>query len=467
MTPKRTNIDRLGSALIMALYFILGIGIIMGVYIKMAYKELEFSDSSFMLNSLLNQAESVVEDATWALNNCDDDADWIADGWTVGTGAVPSMRKKISGINLGNGKTGTAYVIVEDYQDEPTIYVEARTTLLNGRVISKQLQIDLEEQPLLATGLIAKDGFTVSGNVGLDSYNSSVAPYIWDAATNRNSNITTGSLSSDPSAVTISGTIDVYGVLGTGGSAPNIQPPSTVTSSETPVGVSIDPNQISTSLSGQFQDPVAPETTGYTIDLPGGNSLNGANVVPIGTPGGPVVEYLLSTDLSMSANSTLLVLGPVIIVMGPDKSVDVSGSAQISVTATGSLTFYTDGDFTISGTGMVNASTIPSNLIIYGTDPVPNGQSITLSGTADLQAVVYTPNAQLTISGTNETSGAVVANAITMSGTTDFHYDEALADFFGGSDDLQLDRWREMVSATDKTNLQSILTTGFGSGTYP
>ncbi len=194
----------------------------------------------------------------------------------------------------------------------------------------------------------------------------------------------------------------------------------------------------------------------------------GNDLVNIGDPSGTVVEeYLLTDDLSLKASSTLRIKGPVIIVMDTDKSVTVAGNAQIEVTATGSLALYTDGDVKIGGTGMVNATTIPSNLIIYGTDPVPNGQTITLSGTSDLQAVIYTPNANLTLSGTNSTSGSVVANQINVSGTVSFHYDEALEDSPDGDQTLQMSSWREMVSEAEKAEMESIFLTDFGSGSYP
>ena len=453
MTSKSDNRCRRGSALIVAMFFAIAISAIVGTYLKLATVESKMADSSFLYNSLLNLTEKGAEDAAWALNNCDEDVDWTADGWIKMTiGDIDYMTQLITGVDLGNGKTGTVYIVVEDYTEvNPILYVEAQALLSSGRIISKQLKIDLSMQALLATGLIAKDKLTISGTVSLDSYNSTVG--IWNAATNRNADITTGSLSAAPNMVNVSGTVNVYGVLGTGGPAPNINSPSTVRGPETQVGVDIDTNRISTSLSGQFEDPAAPDTSGFTVNLSGGNSMSGG-LVQLGDPSGNVVEeYFLTTDLSLSGQSTLRIKGPVIIVMDTNKSVDVSGSSQIEVTDTGSLTFYTDGDFSISGEGLVNASAIPENLIIYGTDPVPNGQNITLSGNADLQAVVYTPNASLTISGGNSTSGAVVANEITMSGTTTFHYDEALANFFGGSDTYEMNKWLELSDIADRIDI--------------
>ena len=460
MESKKNYDSRRGSALLVAIFFAVALGIILGSYLKMAMKEMEFADASFMYNSLLNRAELMIEEATWAYNN----DDWT--GWTsyTSTGGLPSMRLTVAGIDLGNGKKGTVYIIVEDYDDDPVIYVEALVTLPGGRVISKQLQIELYGKSIFATGLVAKNKITFGGNIQMDSYNSSDG---LPGPGNSNANITTGSLSADPGMVTVIGTVDVYGFLGTGGPPPIISSPSTLKGPDTPIGVDIDLDRISTSLSGQFEDPVAPVTTGFIKNLPGGNAFVSRNLTIGDSTGATTAEYLLTDDLSLGGTSVLTIDGPTIIVMGTNKSVTVGGTAQIEVTATGSLALYTDGDVTIGGKGMVNAASIPSNLIIYGTDPVPNGQTITLRGTSDLQAVIYTPNANLTLSGTNSTSGSIVANQINVSGTVSFHYDEALADSPDGDQTLQMSSWREMVSAAERKGMKAILYEGFGSGSYP
>ena len=133
---------------------------------------------------------------------------------------------------------------------------------------------------------------------------------------------------------------------------------------------------------------------------------------------------------------------------------------------------YTDRDFVVSGSGaagsgLVNKTAKAENLIIYGTNTVPGGQQVTISGDAALAALAYTPNANATFSGNMEMFGAVVANNITISGSPAFHYDEALNDFFGNSNESTLTSWQEMVSAAEKAGLAAILLAGFGADNYP
>ena len=445
----------------MAMLFIIGIGIFIGTYLKMANRELEFADSSFMFNSLLNQAEAAAEEAAWAFNNCKDDiAKWVADGWTSYTSPRgPCMRKMIGGtsIDLGNGKYGTIYIIVENYDGDPVLYVEARTTLLGGRGIYKQIEIVLTPASLFDAGLTARNKIDFSGSVAIDSYDSSDGAY---TTFPMNDKVTIGSVSAALGAVKISGT-KVYGYVGTGGSDPVWGVPVTVGEIGGPAGV--DPNRVSTSFTATFEDP-APDPfttipkTSLSVPTPPGK-------LKIGDPSGQLWEYhLTSDDLTLNGNEILEIVGPVVIVM-EDKGVSVSGGAKIVITDGGSLKIYTDKDINISGDGLVNKTQVASNLIVYGTHPV--AQSIDISGNASLAALTYAPNANAKFSGDMEMFGAVIANNITLSGNPYFHFDEALNSFFEDSDVLEMVSWREMVTAEERKEMKAILYQGFGLGSYP
>ena len=432
----------------MALFFAVAISAIVGVYLKLATEDLKLADNSFIYNALIHLAEEGAEEATWALMN--DNVDWT--GWTE---TVPGFKaKKFTNLDLGNGKTGTIYVVVESYAgSNPIIYAEAQAQLSTGRIVSKQIMIELSGRSLFASGMIARGTLTFSGNVSVDSYNSSLGAY--DSITNRNANVTVGSISTSPNMVDISGAT-IWGFIGTGESTPTISS-STVKGPETPVGIDVDPNRISSSLSAQFQIPANPTLTSPTINLPGGNTLSGSDIVTIGTPGGPLDEYFLNSNLRIGSSATLRIDGPVVIVMDTNMSIDVFASAQIEVTGNGSLTLYTDGDILIGGVGIFNDTTVPSNIIIYGTETIAGNQTVTLKSASSLQAVLYTPNANIAFSGTPDTFGAIVANTITMSGSSTFHFDEALADFFSGSkpDAYEMETWLELSDIADKVDLTS------------
>ena len=434
----------------MALFFAIAISAIVGVYLNLATGDLILADSSFISNSLIHLAEEGAEEATWALMN--DNVNWT--GWTETVPGFKSMR--ITSLDLGNGKSGTILVVVEGYDSStPIIYVEAQAQLPTGRIVSKQIMIELSGRSLFASGMISKSTLSFSGNISVDSYDSSISAY--NTITNRNANITVGSISTTDNAVSMSGA-DVYGYVGSGGGDLDLNAANTtVTGPDTGFGVDRDPDRLSTSLSAQFEIPEEPDTADYTIDLPGGNTLNGSTTVTIGTAGGAVEGYSLISQLDIRANSTLIIDGPVVIFMDSN-DINITGAGSIEVTPNGSLTIYGRGDFGFGGAGIVNtnANPVPSDIIIYGTATTTGTQEITISGSSSVAAVIYAPNADFTINGTPNTSGAVVANTITMTGSAAFHYDEALADFFGGGgmpDNFEMDSWLELTNISDRIDL--------------
>jgi len=407
------------------------------------------ADSSFISNSLIHLAEEGAEEATWTLMN--DNVNWT--GWTETVPGFKSM--KITSLDLGNGKTGTILVVVEGYDGStPIIYVEALAQLPTGRIVSKQIMIELSGRSLFASGMISKDTLSFGGTISVDSYDSSVSAY--DPITNRNANITVGSISTTDNAVSMSGA-DIYGYVGSGGGDLDLNlANTTVTGPDTGFGVDWDPDRLSTSLSAQFENPEEPDTIGYIIDLPDGNSLMGGTVTTIGTAGGAEEGYTLSSQLRILANAKLIIDGPVVIFMDTN-NINIAGAGSIEITPNGSLTIYGSGDFSFGGSGIVNTNTnpVPSDIIIYGTATTTGTQEISISGSSDVSAVIYAPNADFTINGTPNTSGAVVANTITMTGTAAFHYDEALADFYGGGmpDNFEMDSWLELTNISDKIDL--------------
>ena len=70
--------------------------------------------------------------------------------------------------------------------------------------------------------------------------------------------------------------------------------------------------------------------------------------------------------------------------------------------------------------------------------------------------MVYAPSADVTIAGDTDVSGSIVANNITVSGNSHFHYDESLGDF-GGGNPFRVSSWQELTSATARSPYASAL----------
>jgi len=111
----------------------------------------------------------------------------------------------------------------------------------------------------------------------------------------------------------------------------------------------------------------------------------------------------------------------------------VEGETSISGTATMNITpsppeadlkveIYTNGDVLLNS--CVNETGSAANLGIYGT---ANCKSVKYTGDSHFTGFMYVPYAAYDFSGQGDFIGAVVAGTIDVTGTGDFHYDEALA----------------------------------------
>lgn len=155
-------------------------------------------------------------------------------------------------------------------------------------------------------------------------------------------------------------------------------------------------------------------------------------IPPAGTasPSGGTINPGNYGNISVGGNSTLI-LDPGTTAPGTYvyniNSLDMHGSSQmqlkvttaqvivINVTGAGTTT-----PMLLRGTSNANSNTLtPEQLVINyaGTG------TITLGGTSDTTALVYAPNAVVSLSGNGDVNGAVVGNTITDSGSSNIHYD--------------------------------------------
>ncbi len=145
----------------------------------------------------------------------------------------------------------------------------------------------------------------------------------------------------------------------------------------------------------------------------------------------------------------------------------VSGDVDLSnvvINAGSTLTIYVDGNLGHNqGSNTINnANSESESLLIYGTQSeadVTGGavrQEISISGGAGMTAAIYAPNANVTISGAANFNGAAVANQITLNGGVMFHYDEGLADFYGGDPTFKIDSWTEIYNKEDRIDFSDM-----------
>ncbi len=163
----------------------------------------------------------------------------------------------------------------------------------------------------------------------------------------------------------------------------------------------------------------------------------------------PMNKTLTHPAIKMAGNAveTIVVAG------NTDRSVSyikATGGA-LKVTGSGRLRLYIEGEFSISGSATMHITPSPAgaalkveiyangdvllnscvnqtgnaaNLGIYGTS---NVKSVKYTGNSVFSGFMYVPHAAFSFPGQGDFVGAVVAGTIDVTGTGDFHYDEALA----------------------------------------
>lgn len=100
---------------------------------------------------------------------------------------------------------------------------------------------------------------------------------------------------------------------------------------------------------------------------------------------------------------------------------------QATVTVTGPTTIYLSGPAAFTAGGLINVTQDPKNLIIYSTGP-----TITIDGSAGFYGGIVAPQTEVTLTGTSDIYGTIMAGVLNMFGTTNIHVDEQLVfDLFG------------------------------------
>lgn len=103
-----------------------------------------------------------------------------------------------------------------------------------------------------------------------------------------------------------------------------------------------------------------------------------------------------------------------------------SGSGYIDQLSGVHVTYYVEGDITVSGSAFNNRDNIALNLQIYGITPASGTKKLTVSGDGTFIGLVNAPDFDITVSGQADLSGSFIGNTVNISGGASVHYDEAL-----------------------------------------
>ncbi|MCX7915585.1 MAG: hypothetical protein N3A53_04700, partial [Verrucomicrobiae bacterium] len=300
-------------------------------------------------------------------------------------------------------------------------------TTPRGPIVYRAVECRLANSARFPAAMVAKQKIDMNGNsVTTDSYNSTDPTKSTGGAYDPAKRQPNGDIASND---TVTNTVDIaignaniYGqVLVSPSGAVTMGPNGSIgpTLVEAERARTISAAQSNGWLRNDFQ-----------VDIPDVVLPSGAS----SWPALPSTGTITSGDYKgTSINSSRIISGKVrIYLTGSRQSIKLTGNQSITIMPGSSLIVYTDGDVDIAGNGVINDSVTPINCQFYGV----NTTSFKIAGNGVFVGCVYAPNADLQIQGggTNgDMAGAIVAKSITMTGTTNFHYDESLREVGPGA----------------------------------
>lgn len=243
----------------------------------------------------------------------------------------------------------------------------------------------------------------MSGGCYIDSFDSTLGPYIRGSAANVATNATS------PGSIELKGGSWVQGNIqvGPGGTAGDARPSRPTKNSENTVWKDWSCWSLSEAVMDKPLDypPVSAPAAG-TTDLK--VKWDGADIAP--------GAY---ADLTANGGGEVRLTGGTYIF----RSIKLTGGARLSFTGDKPAVIYVTEDFDLSGGILNNTSKSPKNLLFMLAKDV----SAKITGGAQTFATIYGPEADVNLTGGTDIYGAIVARSVKLQGGASIHYDVDLA----------------------------------------
>ncbi|MBI2497611.1 MAG: hypothetical protein HYV75_06760 [Opitutae bacterium] len=442
---------RRGSVLIVALLLMALVALGVGSYLSLNLSASRLSRQSYQQNAAFHIAEAGAEEALWSFNQANAHNREAWEGWTV---QAPAAWRKFTGFELGGNTMGSVKVYVDNINPtgnaRPQVVALAAVESPGTPVNTRMLHVTLGRRSYFTSGIVARETLRFAGlNTSVDSWNSdpdndpSTKPVPYSSEV-RNDQGSIATMALQSSAMLVN-QANVWGYVATGGAAPEVGVHGSIRGASTPADVQIDPARVSTGFSADLPTVTAPSDGTFIARV--GDTLGIE---------GRITKWRCPA-IALRGNQTLTILGDVTLILtaATGSALDVTGNASILVPEHSSLTVYAESDVLIAGNGLGNANIRPISCRIWGTGAANSGQRLQIAGNGALKAVVYAPNAEVSINGNGDVMGAIVGRTITFTGEASFHYDESLANY-GDNTPFRVVRWRELNSADERSGWRDV-----------
>jgi len=403
------KLSKNGVALIMVYVLILVLAVLGTVFFSRTASEHSIATISANSTRAFWLAEAGINRALWELNN--GDGNWT--GWQDVGSDTKTLQNSLGG-------SGDFSVSVVDFStDNPQITSIGFFPNITAPDSSNRT---IEVMALHTSGSLfdyaafGDADMTMSGQAETDSYDSEIGGYNEGGNIGENGDVATNG------DIAASGQVYIGGNANTG-----------------PEGTFEEEDYVAGEITHESDETLSLITVpDALLSLPSGGNITSTQTINAG-------DYKFDS-IDLSGENKVTIIGPSNIYLTSGGSLELSGQSEVIISdaSTGAVNIYADGDVTISGQGVANQTTIPSNFIIFGTGT--GSRDITFTGQADFYGAIYAPTAEMTISGQGELFGAFSGESVTMSGQAKIHYDEALGrlDLGLGSGRFIIQSWQEI-----------------------
>ena len=424
-TPRLVRLSpQQGSTLAISLTFTAIVGLVLGSYLSLVGQRNLVSARSQTWNSAISVLEAGIEEAFTHLKV--NSTNLTTDGWSTALINGQTVYKKQRDLSTN------AYflVTISNVVTAPVIYSAGyvRAPIKRSQYISRLVRVTtvLPAKSQFTKAIFATTtngtGITMSGDVVVDSFNSTLGPYS-PSTRLKNGGLATNSRESRNYAIKI-GTAYVFGSASTG-------PNGTVYVDWVKGGMSgtIDSDM-------NVATPVNTLPTGKSwMPFPAADA-NGVYTLPSGyyDSGSSKDAILIGTGAAID------VTGNAVLWLKRDLTVGgQSNPGYIKIEPGATLTVYSEAKTVVlGGQGVINPNGLAANFSYIG---LTNAGAFTYSSTTSFYGTVNAPQSGVTISGGAAIYGAIICKTFTSSGSSSVHYDEGLG---GGGGTLTISSWREL-----------------------
>ena len=394
---------RQGSVLIVTICITAIIGLALTTYLTLATNQNQLTAHSQVWNSAMPVVEAGIEEALTHLSR-----NYIinmeSSGWVLSGGQYVKSN------SIGDGNYQVTISQSLPYTIISTGYAPMPGS---GTYVSRSVQVTTQNQNAFTGALIIQSTINLNGNnVATDSYDPRDPKKSTNGAYDPAKAGDKGDVTCANGMFNV-GNANIWGHALTGpGVTPTTGPNGAIGSvAWQQAGMSgIQPGWVENDFNVSFPDVNPPFVAAVP---PASGTYNGTNYAYV-LGNGNYLSSSLGGKVLVNGNATLYVTGNILFNIGDFLQI-VPGASLKLYMGGASASFQT----------VINPNTGAASFLYFG---LPSNTLIGLSGTSDLTGAIYAPEASVTLTGSAEIFGAVMAHDTTMRGNAAVHYDESLAD---------------------------------------